>query len=127
MWGFKSLLPCQLYRRELAGGRNHYLDGVKAVFNMAQAAKLNKEEEGHQVSGFALLSPTGKIGQYPHRFRTFLEDVRVEMKKVNWPSREDVWSTTMVVVVTVTFFALYFFITDSLLSRAEDWLFHVVK
>jgi preprotein translocase subunit SecE len=102
-------------------------DGTKAVFNMAQAAKLNKEEEGHRVSGFALLSPTGKIGQYPHRLRSFLHDVRIEMKQVNWPSRSDVWSTTVVVVVTVAFFACFFFVTDTLLSRAEDWLFHLVK
>ena len=77
--------------------------------------------------GFSLFSPTGKIGQYPHRLRNFLHDVRIEMKQVNWPSRADVWSTTMVVIVTVAFFALYFFVTDSLLSRAEDWLFHFVK
>jgi preprotein translocase SecE subunit len=94
---------------------------------MAQAAKLNREEAEHRVSGFSLLSPTGKIGQYPHRLRSFLHDVRIEMKQVNWPSRADVWSTTMVVIVTVGFFALYFFVTDSLLSRAEDWLFHFVK
>ena len=94
---------------------------------MAQAAKLNREEAENRVSGFSLLSPTGKIGQYPHRLRSFLHDVRIEMKQVNWPSRTDVWSTTIVVVVTVAFFALYFFITDSLLSKAEDWLLHIVK
>ena len=30
------------------------------------------------------------------------------MKQVNWPSRSDVWSTTVVVVVTVAFFAVFF-------------------
>jgi preprotein translocase subunit SecE len=94
---------------------------------MAQAAKLNKEESEHRVSGFSLLSPTGKIGQYPHRLRSFLHDVRIEMKQVNWPSRSDVWSTTIVVIVTVAFFATYFFLTDSILSKAEDWLLHIVK
>jgi len=94
---------------------------------MAQAAKLNKEEADHRVSGFALFTPTGKIGQYPHRLRSFLHDVRIEMKQVNWPSRADVWSTTIVVIVTVAFFALYFFLTDSILSKAEDWLLHIVK
>ena len=94
---------------------------------MAQAAKFNKEQADEHVSGFSLLSPTGKVGQYPHRLRSFFHDVRVEMKQVNWPSRLDVWSTTIVVIVTVAFFALFFFFTDSLLSKAEDWLFHVVK
>jgi preprotein translocase subunit SecE len=94
---------------------------------MAQAAKLNKEESEHRVSGFSLLAPVGKIAQYPRRLQTFLHDVRVEMKQVNWPSRANVWSTTMVVIVTVGFFAVFFFMTDSILSKAEDWLFHFVK
>jgi len=35
---------------------------------------------------------------------SFLHDVRVEMKQVTWPSREDVVSTTWVVIATVAFF-----------------------
>ena len=94
---------------------------------MAQAAKLNREEEEHRVSGFSLMSPVGKASESLKRLRAFFHDVRVEMKQVNWPSRLDVWSTTIVVIVTVAFFALFFFMTDSLLSKAEDWLFHFVK
>ena len=94
---------------------------------MAQAAKMSKEETEHRVSGFSLMEPVGKLAAYPRRLRSFLHDVRVEMKQVNWPSRTDVRSTTVVVIVTVGFFALFFFLTDSLLSKAEDWLFHFVK
>jgi preprotein translocase SecE subunit len=46
-----------------------------------------------------------------------LHDVRVEMRQVNWPSRADVLSTTIVVAVTVAFFGLYFWITDGIFSR----------
>ena len=94
---------------------------------MAQAAKLNREEAEHRASGYDLLKPVGKFSQSLKRLGTFFHDVRVEMKQVNWPSRADVWSTTIVVIVTVGFFALFFFVTDSLLSKAEDWLFHLVK
>ena len=94
---------------------------------MAQAAKLNRDEAEHRVTGFSLLSPTGKIGQYPHRLRTFLHDVRIEMKQVNWPSRQDVISTTIVVTVTVTFFGIFFYITDSLASRGIGWLINYVR
>jgi preprotein translocase subunit SecE len=94
---------------------------------MAQAAKLNKEEANDRVSGFALLEPVGKLAAYPRRFRSFLHDVRVEMKQVNWPSRSDVISTTIVVLVTVAFFGVYFALTDGIFSRAVGWLINYVK
>ena len=39
--------------------------------------------------------------QQPERFWTFLRDVRSEMRKVVTPSREEVQSTTTVVIITV--------------------------
>ena len=80
---------------------------------MAQAARTNRAEANERVGGFALLEPVGKLATYPRRLRSFLHDVRVEMKQVNWPSRADVISTTVVVTVTVTFFGVYFFLVDS--------------
>ena len=79
---------------------------------MADAIRTNRDEESHRVSGFSLLEPAQKLGGYPKRVRSFLHDVRVEMKQVNWPSRVDVWSTTIVVTVTVAFFGAYFGLTD---------------
>ncbi|MGH9746405.1 MAG: preprotein translocase subunit SecE [Candidatus Acidiferrales bacterium] len=94
---------------------------------MAQAAKLNKEEANDRVSGFALMEPVGKLAAYPRRFRSFLHDVRVEMKQVNWPSRSDVISTTVVVLVTVAFFGIFFALTDGIFSRAVGSLINYVK
>src|SRR2546427_2568661 len=34
-----------------------------------------------------------RITEYPRRFRQFLHEVRVEMKQVTWPSRDDVVAT----------------------------------
>ncbi len=72
-------------------------------------------------------APVGKLARYPKQLKAYFHEIRVEMKQVNWPSRSDVWSTTVVVIVTVAFFAVFFFLTDSILSKAEDWLFHLVK
>ena len=36
------------------------------------------------------MEPVGKVGGYWKRLRSFLHDVRVEMRQVNWPSRQDV-------------------------------------
>jgi preprotein translocase subunit SecE len=48
--------------------------------------------------------------------RTFLGDVRAEMRKVVTPSRKEVQATTTVVLVTVFIFALYFWIVDSIFT-----------
>ena len=89
---------------------------------MAQAAKLNREEANG--ASFSVPEPVGKIVSYPKRFRAFLHEVRVELRQVNWPSRQEVWSTTIVVTITVAFFGLYFFATDTVFGRVANWVLH---
>jgi preprotein translocase subunit SecE len=48
----------------------------------------------------------------PQRLMEFLNDVRAEMRKVISPSREEVISTTGIVIATVFIFAAYFALTD---------------
>ena len=85
---------------------------------MAQAAKTNRDEAEHRVSGFSLLEPVGKLAEYPRRLRSFLHDVRVEMRHVTWPTRHEVFVTTWVVIITVAFFGVYFFGVD----KAASWI-----
>ena len=94
---------------------------------MADAIRTNRDEESHRVSGFSLMEPVQKLGGYPKRFRSFLHDVRVEMRQVNWPSRADVISTTIVVTLTVTFFGIYFFFTDSIFTKLIGGLMAYAK
>lgn len=54
-------------------------------------------------------------GQYENT-RTFLGDVRAEMRKVVSPSRKEVQATTIVVLVTVFAFALFFWLVDSVFT-----------
>jgi preprotein translocase subunit SecE len=49
--------------------------------------------------------------------REYLIDIRAEMKRVTWPSRAKVESTTVVVIVSVFAFALYFKIIDTVVDR----------
>ena len=55
--------------------------------------------------------------------RTFLTEVRNEMRRVTWPSRKEVYATTVVVIVTSAFFGLYLFGLDVLLNAAVNWIF----
>jgi preprotein translocase subunit SecE len=48
----------------------------------------------------------------------FLRDVKVELSKVIWPGRDEVVSSTVVVLVTIAFFALFIFLIDQVFVRA---------
>jgi preprotein translocase subunit SecE len=56
--------------------------------------------------------------------REFLHDVRVEMKQVTWPSREDVISTTGVVIATVAFFGVFLAIVEWVAQQGIERLLH---
>lgn len=64
-----------------------------------------------------------RIKSWPERIKNFYSDVRTEMKKVTAPSRKDVQSTTVVVIVTVFLFAAYFWIVDIILNRTVDYMY----
>lgn len=55
--------------------------------------------------------------------RTFLTEVRNEMKRVTWPSRKEVYATTVVVIITSTFFGLYLWGLDLVFTWAVNWVF----
>ena len=65
----------------------------------------------------------GKIGEYPKRIIKYWHDVRVEMSKVNWPSRDDVVSTTGIVIATVFFFGVFLAAVDWLVQRGVQYIF----
>ncbi|MEE8319523.1 MAG: preprotein translocase subunit SecE [bacterium] len=57
------------------------------------------------------------------RVKTFLTDVRVELKRVSWPSRQDTIASTGVVVVVVLIISFYLGFIDVLLSRLVASIF----
>jgi|JI102314A2RNA_FD_contig_31_748080_length_1282_multi_3_in_0_out_0_2 preprotein translocase subunit SecE len=63
----------------------------------------------------------GPIG----RLKNFYHDVVSEMKKVSWPTQQEVINTTMVVIVAVFFFAFYMFAADIVLTyfiKGLEWV-----
>jgi preprotein translocase subunit SecE len=56
-------------------------------------------------------------------FRTFLTEVRNELKRVTWPSRKEVYATTIVVILTSIFFGLYLFALDGVFNIGIQWIF----
>ena len=55
--------------------------------------------------------------------RTFLTEVRNEMRRVTWPARKEVYATTIVVIVSSAFFGLYLWGLDLALNWAVNWIF----
>ena len=55
--------------------------------------------------------------------RTFLTEVRNEMRRVTWPGRREVWATTVVVILVSAFFGLYLWGLDLALTWAMNLVF----
>ena len=56
------------------------------------------------------------------RLGAFLGEVRTEMKKVTFPSREEVVGTTVVVLITSVIFAIFLWIADVVILRLYNGL-----
>lgn len=50
------------------------------------------------------------------RLFSFLKEVRGELKKVTWPSKNEVYNTTIVVIIATIFFGFYLFFMDIIFS-----------
>ena len=64
----------------------------------------------------------GPVGWWKNG-RTFFAEVRNEMRRVTWPSRREVYATTLVVIITSAFFGLYLFSLDIVLNLVVNWIF----
>ena len=62
-------------------------------------------------------------GSRLERMRLFLSEVRNELKRVTWPSKKEVYATTVVVILTATFFGLYLFGVDLALSALVQQIY----
>jgi len=56
----------------------------------------------------------------------YVKDVRVEMSKVTWPSRNELRDSTLVVIVMVFLVAVFIGIVDRALSYAFEAFIRVV-
>jgi preprotein translocase subunit SecE len=59
------------------------------------------------------------------RFRDFVREVWSELKKTTWPTQREVYSTTLVVIVTVLICAVYLFVVDKILEAGMTRIFRL--
>jgi preprotein translocase subunit SecE len=56
----------------------------------------------------------------------FLREVRLELKKVTWPTRPEVVGTTGVVLVIVFIFSVFLYMADLLFGRIITRIFGIL-
>jgi len=56
----------------------------------------------------------------------YIKDVRIEMSKVSWPTREELRESTLVVIVMVFVIAIFIGIVDRALSLAFEAIIKMV-
>ncbi len=68
---------------------------------------------------------TQKFGGFLGNIRNFWHEIMLEMKKVSWPSRQEVTNTTLICVLAIFFFAAYLFVADiglTYLIKGIEWV-----
>ena len=84
-----------------------------------QKMKTAMAEHEDSIGGRARDGVAGWWG----RARRFLTEVRNEMARVTWPTRREVYATTLVVILTSIFFGLYLGTVDLLLNSLMQWVY----
>jgi len=59
--------------------------------------------------------------------KEYVNDLKLEMRRVTWPNRKQVEGTTAVVIISVFVFAAYFAVVDSLLTRGVKAIMSLAK
>jgi preprotein translocase subunit SecE len=67
------------------------------------------------------LKESPERGGWFSRARRFFADVRAELGRVTWPSRREVWATTVVVILVSLIFGIYLYAVDLMLSATVAW------
>ncbi|PSQ72354.1 MAG: preprotein translocase subunit SecE [Bacteroidetes bacterium QH_2_64_26] len=57
--------------------------------------------------------------------REYMENVIAEMEKVNWPSRDELISSTLVTIVATLIISGFIFLADQVIQRVLEVLYRV--
>ena len=76
-----------------------------------------------QVKPAPVRTGDGGIRGWWENTRNFFTEVRNETRRVTWPSRREVYATTLVVILTSIFFGIYLYGIDLALNALMAWLY----
>lgn len=59
---------------------------------------------------------TSKALSWPQQTKSYIDEVRAEMRRVTWPNRKEVLATTWVVIAVTFILSAYFFVVDNIVN-----------
>jgi preprotein translocase subunit SecE len=91
---------------------------------IAVAGERPEQQKAQQKAPQKDQQGPNQLTSFVERTTGFLKDVRNEMRKVVTPSRQEVQTTTGVVIGTVFAFAAFFYVVDGIFGRLIQSLLH---
>jgi preprotein translocase subunit SecE len=64
----------------------------------------------------AMAEEIGNSKNLLDRARTYIGEVRSEMRRVTWPNKQEIYGITVMVILTTFIFGAYFYATDRFFS-----------
>ncbi|MEP6921917.1 MAG: preprotein translocase subunit SecE [bacterium] len=100
------------------------IENADASLPVPRAARFGEGPEGRGARRERGLSGP-RVGPFG-RLAQFLRDVRAEMKRVSWPTFNEVKNTTIITLIAVIFFAIYLFLVDRVWTFLLTQLNHLL-
>jgi preprotein translocase, SecE subunit, bacterial len=66
-------------------------------------------------------SKTSKLEKARKNFTRFFKDIRTELKKVIWPTRQQLFNNTVTVLLTCLVVGAIIWIADEILMKIVEW------
>ena len=92
-------------------------------YNRQQKRQLKKMGAMTAEGAPTRTAPAPRAKRERTSFRQFLREVRAELRKVAWPTRPEVRSYSILVLVTVVIFTTAITVLDYLFGTGALWLF----
>ncbi len=58
------------------------------------------------------------VKAWPQATKDYIDELKLEMRRVTWPSRKQVEATTAIVIIAVFAFAAYFKVIDTVIENS---------
>jgi preprotein translocase subunit SecE len=68
-----------------------------------------------------------KKGNIFKRIGNYLNEIKGELKKVTWPTKNDMQKTTIAVIISSFIFGIYLFLVDVIFSKIINEVIDLIK
>jgi preprotein translocase subunit SecE len=63
-----------------------------------------------------------KLGKFFDKIKKYLLNVKTELKRVSWPSKKELYASTIIVLITLFSITLYMWLCDNIYIRIFERL-----